>query len=62
MSYMTAVYFYLLFLNTMLKVKHIMQKIIPPIPNPYISTRETTGKVFITMIVDPSGGIPSVSY
>ena len=45
----------------MLKVKHIMQKMIPPTPNAYISTSEITGTFVITVIVVPSGGIPSVS-
>ena len=45
----------------MLNVKHIMQKMIPPTPNAYISTSEITGTFVITLIIDPSGGIPSVS-
>ena len=38
-----------------------MQKMIPPTPKAYINTSTTTGRTFISVIGDPSGGIPSVS-
>ena len=50
----------LLFLKTMLKMRLTMQKMIPPTPKAYINTTAATWKTLITMIVDPSGGIPSV--
>ena len=37
-----------------------MQKMIPPTPKAYINTTAATWKMLITVIVDPSGGIPSV--
>ena len=51
----------LLFLKAMLKIRQTMQKMIPPTPKAYINATAATLKTLRTVIVDPSGGIPSVA-
>ena len=45
----------------MLKIRQMMQKMIPPTPKAYINATAATWKTETIVIVDPSGGIPSVS-
>ena len=52
---------YLLFLNTMLKIRLKMLKMMPLKPKTYMTVTAAMWKRERMVIVDPSGGIPSVS-